>query len=145
MPWSKKPLSSVNPHSEFTLLHIAGVPVVEPLGCVNEVVFGGHLEKIDGYINLRGKKLPVIESDKVFGKITSDNPLFIIINTPWAENNNKYAVAVDSCAGLFFSPVGTPVSPPADKPFAKFIRECWDNENGDPFYFMDWVKMHKEQ
>ena len=29
----------------------------------------------------------------------------------------------------------------ADMPLAKYVRECWENENGNPFYFMDWIKM----
>lgn len=42
---------------------------------------------------------------------------------------------------LSFSPIGKPVEPSADMPLAKYVRECWENENGEPFYFMDWTKM----
>jgi len=54
-----------------------------------------------------------------------------------------YAISVDSCDDILYSPVGTPVPPPADMPLSEYVRECWENENGEPFYFMDWVKTAK--
>ena len=66
---------------------------------------------------------------------------YIILRTPWAEECKEYAVVVDDFSCLFYSPIGTPVDPPANMPLTKYVRECWENENGDPFYFMDWVKM----
>ena len=35
------------------------------------------------------------------------------------------------------------MEPPADMLLAKYVCECWENENGVPFYFMDWTKMVK--
>ena len=73
--------------------------------------------------------------------INSINLKYIILRTPWAEESAEYAVAVDDFVTLFYSPIGSPVPAPTDMPLAEYVRECWENENGDPFYFMDWVKM----
>ena len=139
MPWSKKPLLTVNQNNEqFMLINIAGIPIVENLLFIQEIFYG--LEEAGEYINVRGRKLPIINGNKFLGKSIS-NPTYIILQTLWEDKKTEYVIAADSCNGLFHSPIGTPILPPEDMPFSKFVRECWENENGEPFYFIDWEKM----
>ena len=140
-PWSKKPLLTVNQNNEqFMLITIAGIPIVENLLFIQEVFYG--LNEIDGYINLRNRKLPVINGNNIIGK-TLENPIYIVLQTSWADEKTEYAIATEKIDFLFHSPIGTPISPPNDMPLSKFVRECWDNENGEPFYFVDWKKLYE--
>ena len=140
MPWSKNPLSTVNQNNEFMLFMVAGVPIVENLIYIQEVAVG--LEETNGYINLRGKEIPVLDMFKILDK-SLENRTFIILRTPWADKNHEFAVIVDSCSGLFYCPIGTPIKPPVDNLISRYVRECWENENGEPFYFMDWNKLYE--
>ena len=142
VPWAKTPLTSVICENTcFILLKTGNVYFVENLINIQEVCYG-LVEKKDGRIILRGAEIPVVSTQEFLGTDT-DIPTFIILRTPWAEESNRYAVAVDSFGCLFYSPIGTPVAPPKDMPLAEYVRECWENEKGDPFYFMDWTKMAK--
>ena len=90
-------------------------------------------------IHARNRILPLADGYKLLDK-PQEAKTYVIVDTPWdtpwAEQNNRYAVAaLVSC--IFLSPIGNPVNIPGDMPLAKYIRECWENENGEPFYFMD--------
>ena len=139
MPWAKTPLTTVTSNNLcFFLVEAAGKYFVENLIYVREVCYG--LKEENGMITLRGRKLPVVNLPKLLGTL-SDKQKYIILYTPWAEESADYAVAVDDFASLFYSPIGTPVTPPADTPALEYIREYWESENETQFLFMDWPKM----
>jgi hypothetical protein len=98
------------------------------------------VERTDTHISFREQTVRLVDPFRVMGA-AKDAASYVILKTPWAEQNKTYAVAVDAVIGLYFSPVGTPVAAPAAMPLAAYVRECWDSENGDPIYFMDWPKM----
>ena len=136
IPWAKTPLTTVlNDNICFILLKTGDIYFVENLINLHEVCYG-LIESKDSTITLRGVELPVINTQTFLNK-DSDKPIYFILSSPWAEESKEYAVAVDSFGCLFYSPIGTPVAPPAEMPLAKYVRECWENENGEPFYFMD--------
>jgi len=95
---------------------------------------------VNGVIIIRGKKLPVVNLPKLLGTV-SDKQKYVVLQTPWAEESAEYAVAVDEFVSLFYSPIGTPVTPPADTPALEYIREYRESENETQFLFMDWPKM----
>ena len=136
-PWAANPLTTASERACYILLNIGGIPIIENLSNVREIsMFNKYTEK---NIDLRGMELPLADGFKLLGK-TQETPTFVMIRTPWAEQNKVYAVAAD-VHYLFYSPAGKTIAPPADMPLAKYVRECWENENGEPFYFMDWTKM----
>ncbi len=140
-PWAANP-SSVARNGEFILLDIDGIQFVESLANIKEVC-GPMVERIEcgsgSSIILRNMEIPLVDGYKMLGK-TKEAQTYVIMWTPWAEQNKTYAVAADvSC--LCFSPIGKPMDTPSDMPLAKYVRECWENEHGEPFYFMDWTKM----
>ena len=142
IPWAKTPLTSViSENTCFILLKTGNLHFVENIINIQEVCYG-LVERKDGNIILRGVEIPVVSTQELLN-IETDIPTYIILRTPWAEERNLFAVAVDSIGCLFYSPIGTPVAPPTDMPLADYVRECWENEKGDPFYFMDWIKMAK--
>lgn len=135
-PWAANPSSAVK-NGEFLLLNAGGFTFVEPLQNINEVFFTS--ERGENSITVRGMKLPLVDVYKKLGE-KQDNLTHVIVRTPWAEQNKAYAVTAEvSC--IFASPIGKPIDTPVDMPLAKYVRECWENENGEPFYFMDWAKM----
>ena len=139
-PWPRNPLTTQhNFGCSFLSFDIAGIPIKENLVNIYEVI-SGYVECTDGFIKLRKKEYSVINGSKILGRALRE-PTYIILQSPWSEQDKTYAVAVDSISGIFSSPIGTPISIPADMPLAKYVRECRENENGDPFYFMDWPKM----
>jgi hypothetical protein len=135
-PWPKQPLTSIK-SCEFLHMNIAGINILESLDNVQEVnAFRGSNSNT---LDVRGMRLPLIDCFKMLDK-TQEVPINVIINTPWAGQNKTYAVAADvKCIHL--TPVGRHIDAPRDMPLAKYVRECWENENGEPFYFMDWTKM----
>ena len=135
-PWPKYPLTSVS-KSEYLHLDVGGVHILENLDNVNEVC--GYMERKDNIINLRGMELPLVDCYKMIKK-TQETPIYIILQTPWAEQNKTYAVTAE-VKGIHLSAIGRHMEAPTDIPLVKYIRECWENENGEPFYFMDWPKM----
>ena len=141
LPWPKNPLSSINQESCFISFKVAGITVAENLRYVQEVD-GLFCSPTDNSINLRGQDLPLINVPKILDK-PLDPTCYIILRSLWSKQDltKAYAVASDRCDGIFSCRIGTPVAPPADMPLAKYVRECWENENGEPFYFMDWEKM----
>ena len=84
-------------------------------------------------------EIPLVDGYKMLGK-TKEVQTYVIMWTPWAKQNKIYAVAADVLC-LFFSPIGKLIDTPPDMPLAGYVRECWENEHGQPFYFMDWTKM----
>lgn len=144
MPWAKQPMTTVTTHGEFLLMEIAGIPVAEPLRNIVEIMVAGYteMERLMGSIHARGRVLPLADGGKLLGR-QEEAKTYVITYTPWAGQNSCYAVAARvSC--IFVSPIGHPTHVPEDMPLAKFVRECWENENGEPFYFMDWAKMAAE-
>jgi hypothetical protein len=140
-PWAANP-SSVAKNGEFLLLDIGGIQFTESLTNIKEIT-GPIVERIEiggkNNIILRNMEIPLIDGYKMLGK-TKEVQTYVIMWTPWAEQNKTYAVAADvSC--LFFSPIGQLVDTPPKMPLAGYVRECWENEHGQPFYFMDWTKM----
>ena len=142
IPWAKTPLTTVISNNLcFFLVEAGGKFFVENLINVEEVCYG--LKEENGIVTIRGRKLPVVNLPKFLDTVSDKQKYakYVILRTPWAEESAEYAVAVDDFVTLFYSPIGTPVPAPADMPLYKYVRECWENENGDPFYFMDWIKM----
>jgi hypothetical protein len=140
IPWAKTPLTTVlSDNICFILLKTGDIHFVENLINIQEVCYG-LIESKDNKIILRGTELPVINT-RSFLSIESEKPIYIILRAPWAEESRDYAVAVDPFECLFYSPIGTPVAPPAEMPLSKYICEFWENENDEPLYFMDWTKM----
>jgi chemotaxis signal transduction protein len=138
-PWAKTPLTTISQYPTFILLKIGDIYIVENLLNVHEVFYGLPVNE-NGCLIIRDVELPVINIHK-FLNSESEDTFFIALSAPWAEKSDKYAVIVDSVVFLFYSPVGKPITPPDDMPLAKYVRECWANENGEPFYFIDWTKM----
>lgn len=136
-PIPKDCITSASSGNEFLLLNIGGIAVVERLSNIKELcMYNGCT---DTHLNLRGMEIPLIDGYSLLGT-PKEEPVFVILQTPWAEQNKTYAVLADvEC--LFFSPIGKLVDAPADMPLAKYVRECWESENSTPFYFMDWPKM----
>jgi hypothetical protein len=91
---------------------------------VMEIVYGVGLSPVDGVLKLRNLELPFIDGYKIMGK-QADNPVYIIIRTPWAEQDKMYAVAADdeNNIDLFYSAVGKPVEVFGDMPFKGL---CYD-------------------
>jgi len=140
IPWAKAPLTTIVSHNHcFILLKTADTFFAENLINIKEVLYGLP-ENENKNIVLRGVEIPLINTPKLL-KTTSENPAYLILQAPWAEENKEYAVAVDTFGCLFYSPIGTPVAPPADTPLAEYIREYWESENETPFLFMDWPAM----
>ena len=138
-PYPKNPLTTVNKSYSFLLFSIAGIPVKENLINIREVN-GTVVEHTDNRINLRGEDLPLVNAYKILDK-PYEPTNYITLRTPWASQNQTVVIASDRCDGVITNPLGMNVAPPADMPLAKYVRECWENENGEPFYFMDWEKM----
>jgi chemotaxis signal transduction protein len=135
-PWPKNPLTSIDT-SEYVHLDIGGIHVLENLDNVKEVC--SYMEHKDGILNLRGMELPLVDGYRMLGK-AQEIPTYVILHTPWAEQNKTYAITADvKC--IHRTRVGKSLSAPKDMPLAKYVRECWENENGELFCFMDWTKM----
>jgi len=142
IPWAKTPLTTVISNNLcFFLFEAGGTYFVENLINIQEVCYG--LTESNNKVIIRSNEIPVVNLLKYLKK-ESNNQQYIILRAPWADESKEYAVAVDDFVCLFYSPIGTPVPPPVDMPLVKYVRECWENENGNPFYFMDWVKMAAE-
>jgi hypothetical protein len=141
IPWAANP-SSAAQNGEFLLFDIGGIQFVEVLANIKEVL-GYYAEQTDRDGNksiiVRNMEIPVIDGYKMLNKPNAAQA-HAVMWTPWAEQNKTYAIAADVLF-IFCSPVGKPISPPAAMPLAKYVRECWENANGEPFYFMDWAKM----
>lgn len=138
-PWPKKALTSLNTMYCFLVFRIGDIPVVENLDNVRELII--EATEADGKIKLRNREeLPAVNIARSFGKEKKASS-YVILHTPWAAQNKTYAVAADEIEGIYANPIGTPVAPPAQMPLAEYVRECWENENGEPYYFMNWEGM----
>jgi hypothetical protein len=135
-PSPKSRITSVDTSQCFIHLDIGGVHVVELLDNIKEICIG--VENLDSHANIRGMKLPLINGFKMLDKIQENPTTYVVLTTPWAEQNKTYAVAANVLR-LFYSPIGLPGS--ADTPLAEYVRECWESESDTPFLFMDWPKM----
>jgi len=110
---------------------------VELLDNVNEVCW--DTERANKCIKLRGQEISLIDTFEELGK-KQEKLTYIILNTPWAEQNKTYAVAA-TVIRPFYSPIGTPVKAPVNIPLAKYVREYWEGESDTAFLFMDWPNM----
>ncbi len=137
-PFPKDPITSLDERKEFLWMNIAGINVVEPLINIKEICMGSE-NCTQTHLKLRGMEIPLIDGYKLLGK-QKEESAFVILNTPWAEQNKTYAVTAN-VNEIVFCPIGKPVEAPSDMPLAKYVRECWESENDEPFYFMDWRKM----
>jgi len=133
----KNRITSFDRGQGFICLDIGGVYVTELLVNIKEVCVG--ISPTATHINLRGMEIPFIDGRKLLGK-TQDISTYVVLNTPWAEQNKTYAVAAN-VIHLFYSPIGIPVDVAADVPLAEYVRECWESEGDVPFLFMDWPNM----
>jgi hypothetical protein len=138
-PWPKNPLTSVNQSYCFLSFKIAGITVYENLDNIREVVSNYFAEK-EGVLQLRKRSYPVIYGSKSPGS-DSKHLYWVILQTPWAAQDVTYAVAAEDINAIYASPIGTSAAASDEMPLAKYVRECWDNKNGEPFYFMDWSQM----
>jgi len=137
-PSPKSRITSVDTSQCFIHLDIGGVSVVELLDNIKEICIG--VENLGSHANIRGMKLPLIDGFKMLDK-TQENPTtYVVLYTPWAEQNKTYAVAAN-VLHLFYSPIGTPVNAPTNTPLVEYVREYWESENDMPFLFMDWPNM----
>lgn len=136
-PMPKTRINSIDSVNEFLLLDIAGVHVVEPLINIKEVCMSDN--RTETHFKLRGMEIPLVDGYKLLGKSNSESS-YVILQTPWAERNKTYAVAADVLC-IFYCRIGKPVDFSTDMPLAKYLRECWESENDEAFYFMDWTKM----
>ena len=139
MPWPKNPITTSNAQHTFASFKIAGQNVQENLINVREIVCC-ELTRNNQKLTLRGDEFRVIDLAEKYGG-RQEGPIFAIIRAPWAETRELFAVALDGCEGLLDCPVGTSITPPKNCLFKGLVRECWENENGSPFLFLDWPKI----
>ncbi len=133
-PWPKYPQTSVG-KSEFLHLVVNGINILENMANVQEVC--ACMSRKGDAINLRGMELPLVNCYKILGE-TREPSTYVIIKTPWAEQNKTYAAAAE-VKGIHLTPIGKHADAPDNMPLAKYVRECWENENGELFYFIDWT------
>lgn len=140
-PLSGNVMTSVDNRVCFMQFSVDGYRMIENINFIQEVI-GNKIERDGMSITLRNSTIPVIDCFSLLGK-KNDHPFYLILRTPWAKTNDRFAVAIDelSVHGIFYSPVGVPVSPAPDMPLREFIRECWESTDSEPFRFMDWPKM----
>lgn len=135
-PWAADP-SSAACSDRFLLMQAGGISLVEPAANVQEVCVASARE--DGKIQLRGMALPRIDLYRLLGK-ERESRTHVILRTPWAAKSQAFAVTAEASL-IFPSPIGKPAAVPEGMPLAGYVRECWENENGEPFYFIDWARL----
>jgi len=138
IPSPKSRITSIDTSQCFIHLDIGGISVVELLDNVKEICV--DVDNLDSHANIRGMSLPLIDGFKMLGKTQETPTTYVVLYTPWAEQNKTYAVAAN-VIHLFYSPIGTPVNVPTNTLLAEYVRECWESENDNPFLFMDWPNM----
>ena len=143
IPLPRNPLVSIDNRVCFLQFSVAGIRFVENVNNIKEVVYGKWVERTDTCIKVRGTEISLIDGFKMLGK-PREILNYVILRTPWAEQDKLFAVASEdfSTNTIFYSPIGRPMDTPADMPLARCVRECWEAEDGPPFFFMDWQKMH---
>jgi len=135
-PWPKHPLTSAK-KNEYLYMEIEGMHILENLDNVKEVY--GFVDQKDGVVHLRGMALPLVDCYQMTKK-TQAVPVYVIVQTPWAEQNKTYAVAAE-VKDIHLSPVGRSMEVLGGMLLGEFVRECWESESGEVFYFMDWPRM----
>lgn len=140
-PPAANPMTSIDNRVCFMQFTAGGYRMTENLNFVEEVI-GNKVEHTKTHVNLRGWSVPVIDCFSLLGE-AKDDPFYLMVRAPWAKTNEFFAVAIDEpdVNALFYSPVGTPVTPDAKTPLSEYVRECWASTIGEPFRFMDWPKM----
>jgi hypothetical protein len=139
-PHPKSCMTAVTQRQEFLSFAIGGIIISENIDNVKEVI-GPVVERTETHIGFREQSVRLVDPFRLMG-VTKENTSYVILQTPWAQQNKTYAVAVDAIIGLYFSPVGKPAAaPPGGMPLGAYVRECWDCEDGEPVYFMDWPGM----
>ena len=97
-PMPKDCITTAGNCIEFMLLNIAGIPVVESLSNIKEICMGN--ECTDTHLKLREMENPIIDGYQLLGK-SGEESVYVILQTPWAEQNKTYAVTAN-VAFLFF-------------------------------------------
>jgi chemotaxis signal transduction protein len=138
-PHPKDCVSTVTSNQQFISFKIGSLIISENIENIKEVI-GPIVKRTENHISFREQTVRLADPFLMMGE-AKDAASYIILKTPWAEQNKTYGVAIDSIIGLYFSPVGKPVDAPTHMPLAAYVRECWDSENGEPIYFMDWTKI----
>jgi chemotaxis signal transduction protein len=138
-PRPKACVKTVASNQEFVSFKIGEFIVSENIENVKEVI-GPFVERTETHISFREQTVRLVDPFRLLGE-KKDAASYVILQTPWADENKTYAVAVDAVIGLSFTPVGKSVAAPADMPLSAYVREYWDSESGEPICFMDWPKM----
>lgn len=143
-PMASKPMTTVEQGVCLMQFMIDGYRLIENLSFIQEVVTN-TADQDAGHLSLRGMRIPVIDCFSLLGK-ANVSPFYVILRTPWAKANERYAIAVDELdvSAIFYSPVGVPVAPDPAMALAEHTRECWESTDGEPFRFMDWPRMVKQ-
>ena len=137
IPQASEPLTSITGRELFMTFAIDGQQVVENLKFVQEIT--EPMPYSGDTLSLRGQMLPVINLGQ-----SDDTASFLIVQTPWAGQNKRYAVAIGTditCNLLFSSPVGRAIDPASSQhPLAPNARECWASTTGNDMVFVDWTQ-----
>jgi len=150
------PLTSTHKSDNYLRFSIGGVPFVECISNVIEIIsYRGFCTDGGDFIAPRGMKLPVLNCYKKFGLTrkaseTDFQPTIIVHPdfSKFIEGNydNMYAVMVDEMddGAIISSQIGTPVTAQGGHALMKFTRECWDAVGGGQFQFLDWGRLIAE-
>jgi len=144
------PLKSTYATDFFFRFSIGGIPLVENVANISEIISG--LPEGGDMFKIKSKTLPVINCYRHFGLtpivLNKNNRIHMIIQPdgPDIENflsNDMYAVPIDDLDinTIFHSKIGCPVPPKGNHALADYARECWDAVGGGQFVFVDWRKV----
>ncbi len=144
------PIKSTDKKLFMLQFSIGGVPLVENLRFIKEVVFVTPKIVKDGQLNLRGRLVPIIDCYGKFSLPLPQNKIGYhthMIVTPDLDKNHEkmYAVAVDNLDidAIFKSRIGYNVVPNCENKLAQYARECWDATEGCQMVLADWDKLYK--
>jgi hypothetical protein len=138
-PIAAEPMTTLDERFYYLQAMVGDFRFMENLAFVREVV-SKQAGREGDFLILRGIRIPVINLYPLLEK-KRDEAAYLILKTPWAKEDNAYAVAVDGQMCLGVSPVGTPSRRDESQPLAAYLRDTWESSDGEPFRFMDWVKL----
>jgi chemotaxis signal transduction protein len=142
LPEVAAPISSSDDYGIFLQFFIGGIPLVENLFKIKEIVLWKYFG--DGSKHLRGEKISILDCYKALGPENPENELQpAIIMYGGRKNDELYAVPIDALdiAAIFYSKIGLAVPPEKDHKLARYARECWDAVGGGQLVFVDWDKL----
>jgi len=134
---------------------IGGEAVVENAAYVDEVhtyIEGDpHFGIEDGYFQLRGLKIPVVDCyarfnlDRSHIQETAAGSCMIIVKTAWEKDPALYGVLVDALPQTFGFLSRFTAGESADSRSRVFVnpyaRACWDTVDGGQMIFLDWKSL----